>query len=81
MKKNIFIFSFILLVSCNIMAQKQDSVPARSLAEKGAQGDIILGKENKKSQLSAAPQLLQVGDSSGKKEIHTKKAKNKNKIV
>ena len=61
------------------MAQKQDSVPARSLAEKGAQGDIILGKENKKSQLLDPPQILQVGDSSGKREVHSKKAKNKTK--
>jgi hypothetical protein len=61
------------------MAQKQDSVPARSLAEKGAQGDIILGKENKKSQLLESPQILQVGDSPGKKEVHSKKAKKKTK--
>ena len=61
------------------MAQKQDSVPARSLAEKGAQGDIILGKENKKSQLLDPPQILQVGNSSGKREVRSKKAKNKTK--
>ena len=61
------------------MAQKQDSIPARSLAEKGAQGDIILGKENKKSQLSAAPQILQVGDSSGKKEVLQKRQRTKQK--
>jgi hypothetical protein len=80
MKKNIFIFLFVLLISCNLMAQKQDSVPARSLAEKGAQGDIILGKENKKSQLLESPQkILQVGDSPGKKEVHSKKAKKKTK--
>ena len=60
-----------------MMAQKQDSIPARLLAEKGAQGDIILGKENKKGQLSATPQILQVEDSSRKKEVPSKKAKNK----
>jgi hypothetical protein len=61
------------------MAQKQDSVPARSLAEKGAQGDIILGKENKKGQLSATSQILKVEDPSRKKEVPSKKAKNKKK--
>ncbi len=69
MKKSIFIFPFILLISFTIMAQKQDPVPARPLAEKGAQGDIILGKEYKKSQLLNAPQILQIGDSSQKKSI------------
>ncbi len=63
------------------MAQKQDPVPARPLAEKGAQGDIILGKENKKSQLLDPSQILQVGDSSRKEEVHSKKAKNKNKKI
>jgi hypothetical protein len=60
------------------MAQKQDSVPARSLAEKGAQGDIILEKKTKKVNFDP-PQILQVGDSSGKREVHSKKAKNKTK--
>ena len=58
------------------MAQK--STPARSLAEKGAQGDIILGKENKKGQLSATPQILRAGDPSPKKEAHSKKIKKQN---
>jgi len=79
MKKNIFIFSFILLVSCNIMAQKQDSVPARSLAEKGAQGDIILGKENKKSQLLNPPQLLRSEILQVKKKSIQKKQRTKTK--
>jgi hypothetical protein len=79
MKKNSFIFSFVLLISCDMMAQKQDSIPARSLVEKGAQGDIILGIENKKGQLSATPQTLQVEDPSRKKEVHSKRQKNKHK--
>lgn len=62
------------------MAQRQDSIPARSLAEKGAQGDIILGKENKKGQLSAAPQALQAGDSSYKKKSPEKGKKQTKKF-
>jgi hypothetical protein len=65
---NIFIFSFVLLISGDIMAQKQDSIPARSLAEKGAQGDLILGKE-----------ILQTGDSPQKKEMLPKKSRHKKK--
>jgi len=49
MKKNSFIFSFVLLISCDMMAQKQDLITARPLVQKGEQGDIILGKERKKS--------------------------------
>lgn len=76
MKSTIFIFSFGLLVTCDSMAQKQDSIPARSLIEKGTQGDIILGQEGKKRQLSAKPAMLNPADSSQKKKIHSK-AKNK----
>jgi hypothetical protein len=79
MKKSILICSFGLLVSGNIMAQKQDSIPARSLAEKGSHGDVLLGKEHKKAQLSAAPQMLNAADSSQKKDIHSKLKKNKPK--
>ena len=63
------------------MAQKQDSIPARSLVENGAQGDIILGKESKKSQLSAAPQILQAADSSSKKEVHSKRKRTNTKKI
>jgi len=75
MKKNSFIFSFVLLISCDMMAQKQDFIPARSLVEKGALGDIILGKKRKKSQLSFTPQILEAADSSSKNEVHSKKDK------
>ena len=61
------------------MAQKQDLIPARPLVEKGEQGDIILGKEREKSQLSFTPQILEAADSSSKKEVHSKKTKNKHK--
>ena len=59
------------------MAQKQDSIPGKSLAEKGAQGDILLGKEVKKNQLLDTPPRLQVPDSSQKNDIHSKKKKSK----
>lgn len=61
------------------MAQKQDSIPARSLAEKGSQGDVLLGNEHKKAQLSTAPQMLSAADSSQKKDIHSKKKRNRHK--
>ena len=73
MRKNIFIFSFVLLTSYDAMAQKQDPIPVRSLVEKGAQGDIILGKEHKKDQLSTRPQILPAGDSSRKKKLIQKR--------
>jgi hypothetical protein len=72
MKKNIFIFSFVSLASCAAMAQKQDSVPVRSLAEKAAKGDVILGQENKKKQLSATSSMLNAIDSIQSKESHSK---------
>ena len=54
------------------MAQKKESIPAKPLAEKGAHGDIILGKENQKNQLTATAEMLNA-DTSKKKEIHSKK--------
>ena len=62
------------------MAQSKDSVPARKVAENGAKGDIILGKQNKKDQLSASPQLLKQKDSLHKQvSTEPKKKKPKNK--
>jgi hypothetical protein len=63
------------------MAQKQDSIPGKSLAEKGAQGDILLGKETKKNQLLETPQRLQGPDSSQRKDTHSKKKKSKHKKI
>ena len=57
------------------MGQKHDSVPARSLAEKGAQGDVHLGNEIRKDKLLDAPQRLPVADSSPRTDIHSKKKK------
>ena len=59
------------------MAQSKDS---RKAVENGTRGDLILGKENRKSQLSASPQALKQKDSlnkeastrSKKKKINTK---------
>ena len=79
MKKDILISSFVLVVCSVGMAQKQDSVAVKSLVEKGSQGDILLGNENKKNQLSGAPQILNITDSSQKKDIHSKKKKQKHK--
>jgi len=79
MKKNILISSFVLLISGGSIAQKQDSIPGKSLSEKGAQGDILLGKEAKKNQLLDTPQRLQVPDSSQKKDIHSKKKRPRHK--
>ena len=79
MKKNSFIFSFVLLISCDMMAQKQDLIPARSLVEKGEQGDIILGKESKKSQLSFTPRILEAADSSSKNEVIQKRQRTNTK--
>ena len=76
--KNVHIFSFVLLISCDCVAQRQDSVPVRPLVEKGGQGDILLGKETKKAQLSAGPQILSAADSTQKKEIRSKKKKKNN---
>jgi hypothetical protein len=75
--KNVHIFSFVLLISCDCVAQKQDSVPVKPLVEKGGQGDILLGKETKKAQLSAAPQILNAADPSQKKNIRPKKKNDK----
>jgi len=80
MKRNIFIFSFFLLVSCRIIAQKQDSIPVRPLVEKGSQGDVLLGNENRKARLSAVPQMLNAIDSS-QKDIHSQKKKTKHKNI
>jgi hypothetical protein len=68
MKRNLLIFPFALVVSCESLAQKQGSVPVKTLTEKGAQGDIILGQESKKKQLTAAPLLLNATDSSQQKK-------------
>ena len=63
------------------MAQAKDSVPAKNLAEKGAQGDVILGKQNKKSQLNAETQMLQKDsvDKPGSTQPKRKKSQIKNR--
>jgi len=78
MKNNTFIFSFVLLIRFNGMAQK-DSIPIRSLVEKGSGGDILLGKKTQRAQLIGTPQRLQMPDSARENEIHLKKKKAKNK--
>jgi hypothetical protein len=81
MKKNILIFLFFLLVSCVSIAQKQDTIPVRSLVEKGSQGDILFGNKNKKARFPAAPQMLNAVDASPKKDIHSRKKKTNHKKI
>jgi len=49
----------------------------RPLVEKGSQGDVLLGNENRKARLSAVPQMLNAVDPSQEKAIHSKKKKSK----
>ena len=59
------------------MAQSKDLDPAKKVAESGATGDIILGKQNKKTQLSVSPQRFTQKDSLHKEaSIQSKKKKN-----
>jgi len=64
MKKVIRLISFLSLlqISGSLRAQSIDITTAKKLAEKGTKGDIILGKEYRQKQLSAAPQQLQNAD-------------------
>ena len=81
MKNTFLILIFVFFaINTKIIAQAKDSVPARKVAEKGAQGDIIIGKQNKKNQLSASPELLQQKDSlHNEASTQPKKKKSKNK--
>lgn len=81
MKKHTLIFSFVLMISNIVIAQQRDSIPARSIAEKGAQGDLILGKKIKKDQLLSTPPALQSGDSLYKTETPSKRKKNRHKKI
>ena len=63
------------------MAQARDSMPAKKVVEQGAKGDIILGKQNKQNQLTAAPHQLQQKDSLHKEApVKPKKKKSKAKV-
>jgi hypothetical protein len=79
--KNTLAFVFLIFtINTKIMAQVNDSVPANKVAEQGAQGDIILGKQNKKNQLNASPELLQQKDSVQKEaSVQPKKKKPRSK--
>jgi hypothetical protein len=72
-----FIF-FIFSTSAKIIAQAKDSVPVKKVAEKGAQGDIILGKQDKKTKLNNPPQKLEHQDSL-QKEASTQPKRKKSK--
>jgi len=80
--KNISLALIFVIFSFNTktMAQAKDSIPTKNVIEQGAKGDIILGKQNKQNQLTAAPQQLQQKDSLHKEaSTHPKKKKSKNK--
>jgi hypothetical protein len=82
MKKIIRLISFLSLlhISGSLRAQSIDIATAKKLVEKGAQGDIILGKEYRQKQLSTTPQQLQNADLILEKKLSPiKKEKMKNK--
>jgi len=81
MKKINLIFIFLFITSGTLMAQSKDSASAKKVVEKGAKGDIILGKQNKKKQLTAAPTVLKKQHSLHQPNyIPPKKRKAKTKI-
>ena len=65
-KMRVILILIVLLTAQRMMAQLKDSVPARKAVENGTKGDLIIGKENKKSQLTSSPQLLRQKDSANK---------------
>ncbi|HET9826502.1 MAG TPA: hypothetical protein VFP87_14280 [Chitinophagaceae bacterium] len=70
-----------LLATGRALAQSKDTVPAKKIIEQGTKGDIIVGNENKKKQLTAAPQVLRQRDSTQKApsaKSKKKKCRNKN---
>jgi hypothetical protein len=81
MKKiRVILILVIFLTTERIMAQSKDSVPARKLVESGTKGDLIIGDEKRKSQLTGSPQFLRQKDSSNKQTSTVpKKKKSKSK--
>jgi len=61
------------------MAQIKDSPSAKRVVEKGTKGDIILGKDTKKKQLMASPQVLEQQSHAKTPYVTPKKKKHKNK--
>jgi hypothetical protein len=58
MKKTFSCFFVALIYSISLMAQSKEPVSVL-ITEKGATGDLIIGKEIKKNLLSSSPELLQ----------------------
>ena len=80
MKSTSLAFVFLIFTtSTKVMARGIDTLPAKRLAEKGAQGDIIIGKQNQKDQLRAQPQVLQQKDSVISGQPKKKKSTNKSR--
>jgi hypothetical protein len=59
MKKAFSCFFIALVCSISLVAQSKEPVSVKSITEKGATGDLIIGKEIKKNLLSSSPELLQ----------------------
>jgi len=79
MKKINLIFIFLFLTSGTLMAQIKDSPSAKGVVEKGTKGDIILGKDTKKKQLMASPQVLKQQSHAKTPYVAPKKKKHKSK--
>jgi hypothetical protein len=79
MKKIKLIFSLTLFLNAGLlMAQSRDTIPtAKQIIEKGTEGDIILGKENRKKQLKASAQFMQATDSIQQKKTVIRSGKKK----
>jgi hypothetical protein len=78
MKKIRLVCMFIpFLIGGVLMAQSNDTIPAKKVTEKGEKGDIILGKEYRKKQLGKTPQSIQSADSALKKETVIQSEKKK----
>ena len=80
MKKSFLaLIAGIFTMNATIMAQGKDSIPVKKVVEKGANGDVILGKQNQKNQLGVAPQLLEQKDSLHNPTSTQKKKKSQSK--
>ena len=79
MKRINFILIFLFITSGTLMAQSKDTPSAKKVVEKGAKGDMILGNEIKKKQLTASPQGLKQQSREKTSYAAAKKKKYKNK--
>jgi hypothetical protein len=71
MKKIAFFFAA-LFIANSMIAQSSDSISVIKIIELGTKGEIIHGKEIRKKQLNAEPQLLYFRKENSKEESTTK---------